>query len=560
MFKTVNEDRMLKLIHNFFENPRTLITELVQNAVRAKAKKITINTGNGRLIVTDDGEGCDSISPILTLAESDWDKEVEENQQPAGWGLFVLYCLAREVEISSKFGTLKFDAGLFLNDARYRDSISYALIEKDKKAEGFCISATLKDAGLEKNIINIDDHILQFFPINIQINGRDIKQMPIEEIGKGHLIKTTYMGNEVFIGTKNLSFPQLNITPSVFVPRPAVIWYGIPISPDMDVACAPVIIKVTQGAPLTPVLPFRTSIKQDKKFHQFQEFVRKQIVEYCIEKINRRKATTGTDTGAETTLTELIHMRVMRNLATQEEINVLNRFYVKETQPYYNNYYNNGTRNDDYSSVVVAKGDEVFSDDIELRLAGKIIKPRGYHYKTRKHTGDYEHIYLPEGAIIQRKSPGKCPEWLKIKTRIHKIDIHIPKNTKKYSGNLAWCKARIESSGVALDVIGIDNYYGLGTTTIYYGMLASAWNLQHPIVQRIFNDGGDTFDTQEVWIKEQIREDLQNIQGNYSKYKLLEGFQGVGGIRIDNIKAVTFDKKKVTVAMKRGKEQVLALA
>lgn len=199
-----------------------------------------------------------------------------------------------------------------------------------------------------------------------------------------------------------------------------------------------------------------------------------------------------------------------------------------------------------------------------------------YHHTAGKHTGDYELIFLPEDAIVKRKAKPRSPGWLNIQTHIRKVDIHITKDATKYQGNLCWYKTGIVSAvqgsatGAApstddlpgrLDVIGIDSGYGLDTTTIYYtNDAASVWGLQHPIVNHLFNDEGDTFDSQEYYITNAISDDLQNIGGKYGKYDLLVGLQKVSGINIENIRNIEIDKKKATITFKGGKKKVLSLA
>lgn len=578
MIKIINEDRMLKLIHNFFENPQTLIIELVQNAVRSKAKNITISTDNGRLSAVDDGNGCDLIAPLLTLAESNWDEEVEQNQQPAGWGLFVLYCLTKEVEITSKFGTLKFDAELYLHNADYRSDV-LSLAETDtkplneidtivtpkgwlshstqglspiylhtsKKADGFQISATLKtdsrtDEKLEERITRIDKEQLQFFPINISINGKNIERATVEEIGKDYVIKTSYMGNEVFIGTKDGFFPR---STSGFT----VIWYGMQIPPK-DILYNHATINVTQGLPLTPVLPFRTSIKEDEKYVHFWDFVRQEIVDYCIGQINNNT----TDDQLSLSL-----MRTMGDIATQNELDGLNRFYVIKTQPYHRG---NPFWDTDGESIIITRSEAVISNDIDVRLVEsgkrKTLKQRSFS-KTKKYVGDYEEIFLPDGAIVQYKTRNKSPEWLKIQEHIHKVEIHISKNAKKYHGNLNWCKAKIVTD-LELDIIGMENGYGLDDITIYYSKAAGdVWGLQYPIAHHLYSDEGDTFDSQEAWIESQTMEDIRNIIDYYSKHDLLGGFRAVSKMEVDDIRKITIAEKKMSITLKSGKKKVLSL-
>ena len=76
------------------------IIEILQNARRAGATEVTITNEKGLVTVWDNGCGIDDFSKLLDLGDSDWDKAMEEAEDPAGVGLF---CLApRKVTISSK--------------------------------------------------------------------------------------------------------------------------------------------------------------------------------------------------------------------------------------------------------------------------------------------------------------------------------------------------------------------------------------------------------------------------------------------------------------------------
>jgi hypothetical protein len=76
------------------------IIEILQNARRAGATQVTITNEKGLVTVWDNGCGIDDFSKLLDLGDSDWDKAMEEAEDPAGVGLF---CLApRKLTISSK--------------------------------------------------------------------------------------------------------------------------------------------------------------------------------------------------------------------------------------------------------------------------------------------------------------------------------------------------------------------------------------------------------------------------------------------------------------------------
>ena len=76
------------------------IIELLQNARRAGATKVTITNRDGWVTVRDNGRGIDDFTKLLDLGESGWDDDCERSEDPAGVGVF---CLApREVTIRSK--------------------------------------------------------------------------------------------------------------------------------------------------------------------------------------------------------------------------------------------------------------------------------------------------------------------------------------------------------------------------------------------------------------------------------------------------------------------------
>jgi hypothetical protein len=76
------------------------IIELLQNARRAGAMKVTINNDSGWVTVKDNGHGISNFAKLLDLGGSGWDNACEESEDPAGVGIF---CLApRELTIRSK--------------------------------------------------------------------------------------------------------------------------------------------------------------------------------------------------------------------------------------------------------------------------------------------------------------------------------------------------------------------------------------------------------------------------------------------------------------------------
>ena len=89
------------------------------------------------------------------------------------------------------------------------------------------------------------------------------------------------MGNAVYLNPNGAMFLQ---SVESFLNHVSLVWYGMPLNVTgylHDVA-----IDVREGDPLTPVLPYRTSIKHDEKAERFLEFVRKEAAAWCMEQIS----------------------------------------------------------------------------------------------------------------------------------------------------------------------------------------------------------------------------------------------------------------------------------
>ena len=276
----INEEKLFKLLPYFFDRPSAVLLEIAQNAHRSGATKLAVTLNGTALEVEDDGSGMDNPRALVCLAESDWPSEVMENQMPAGWGLFFLMSISETVSYTSLFGTLTVDCKRFLNEACYRDDVVSLVDGSARTEKGFRIKARLVD-DVFKSVayLQVLDG-LSYFPMTITMNGSLIKRKKLSEVCKDYPIKASYMGNAVYVNPKGAMF--LGWLDS-FLDHVSLVWYGIPLNVTSylhDVA-----VEVSEGDPLTPVLPYRTFIKHDEKAERFMEFVRKEVAGWCIEQI-----------------------------------------------------------------------------------------------------------------------------------------------------------------------------------------------------------------------------------------------------------------------------------
>ncbi len=89
-------EKMVRKADRYFDNSLAqILVELLQNARRAGATLVTISTklvdkDHTQIALTDNGAGIADFQKLLIYGESDWEKEVEKREDPAGMGLFSL--------------------------------------------------------------------------------------------------------------------------------------------------------------------------------------------------------------------------------------------------------------------------------------------------------------------------------------------------------------------------------------------------------------------------------------------------------------------------------------
>src|SRR3972149_704631 len=175
--KTINEERLFNLLPYFYDLPSSVLVEIAQNAVRSGATRLDITLENGVLKTADNGSGADNPESLFVLADSNWPEDVEENQKPAGWGLFFLYSISEEVVFTSRFGSVKVECKRYLADHEYRLSVLEG-INPDMRSDGFVIEARLRSEVKDKVL---DQELLQWFPLDIIINGTRLPEKKAEE-------------------------------------------------------------------------------------------------------------------------------------------------------------------------------------------------------------------------------------------------------------------------------------------------------------------------------------------------------------------------------------------
>ena len=533
----INEEKLFKLLPYFFDRPSAVLLEIAQNAHRSGATKLAVTLKGNDLEVEDDGSGADNPRALVCLAESDWPSEVMENQMPAGWGLFFLMSVSETVVYTSLFGMLTVDCKRFLNESSYRDDL-LNLVDGSARAErGFRIKARLMD-GVFKSVayLQVLDG-LSYFPMSVTLNGSLVKRKKLSDACKNYAIKSSYMGNAVYVDPKSGMF--LGSLDS-FVNHVSLVWYGIPLNVTgylHDVA-----IEVREDDPLTPVLPYRTSIKHDEKAEKFLEFVRKEVAGWCIEQIGAFGEQPNPD------LKEIVHiMRLAGELLSPEALDCLDLFFVEVVDPYY-------TESTDSDEVVqyrlVRKGEGPFvSERLSLTIDDRLV------WDDEESILDGPKPVLPPWTITRIDLPVKRPSWLQKEERWAPVRV-TALDTSHY--DYTWHKSAIECEGKDIAVVSMVERWAEGN--IYYRSTPEDFLSVEDAVfdMKIYNDEGDTYDTQRDSFSRLVAGDIMNITGRYPLSDLLDGIR-VTGIRPHEVQAINISLSERVMKVTKTNGEILSI-
>jgi hypothetical protein len=148
------------------------IIEILQNARRAGATEVTITNEDGLVTVRDNGKGIDDFAKLLDLGDSDWEKSMEDAEDPAGVGIF---CLApRKVGICSKRKKL-----VITKDGWTGTPLELFQIEDD------CGGTELVFADEPWELSKVQKHAV-FSGLKVIVDGKTCPQLPFTSSKAAH--------------------------------------------------------------------------------------------------------------------------------------------------------------------------------------------------------------------------------------------------------------------------------------------------------------------------------------------------------------------------------------
>lgn len=166
----INATRLIARIGEMFSKGTTVIGELMQNARRAGATQVIIETdpSQARMVVIDDGCGIEDFQKLITIAESGWSDEILESEDPFGIGFASAVFAAKEIAVESRGRQIVFTAA---------DIIAQRAIPV--QSSDFIGGTRVTLTGLKPDMVRLEQSIAGYakaFPIPVQHNGGEVER------------------------------------------------------------------------------------------------------------------------------------------------------------------------------------------------------------------------------------------------------------------------------------------------------------------------------------------------------------------------------------------------
>ena len=305
----VDENKILSVVKRLFNGTvREVIGELLQNAQRAGAKTVWIETsGDGRITVRDNGTGLASpgnfnaagdivlysedeyiknmFAPLMQIAASAYERESVAEQDPMGVGLFSLFALEEVSRVQIKSGgySLEIDTTRLWTEPgywqRWRQFISKEKQNNLQTGVELVITATadlsskieseLTRRGFSGDPTNESpasgyEGILEIFLNSTPLDTSCPRALKMDE----RFVETVYFGNRLIIGADN--YASVN----------TVNWFGQLIP--AGASGLRFYLEVRANRPLNPLSPSRRGIIKDSAWEKFQDFMKLEIRKYIL--------------------------------------------------------------------------------------------------------------------------------------------------------------------------------------------------------------------------------------------------------------------------------------
>ena len=295
----VNPDRLRSSVKRLFRNRiDEVLSELFQNSQRSNSTAVDILTTDHTFIIQDNGHGLlngiDGFHTLLKLAESNFNNETINDQDPMGLGIVSLltHDQVKQVTFSSGNLELTIETDLWWNDLAYYSTWYERIVTLDEPVSGLRIAVTCSpelikalNAALEPKhqLYSFSDDIYKSSSpaqgysgiLNITLNSTPVRTtLPAWTRLTDRLVSTTYKGSKLEIGYASNG-------------RSTILWYGQLIALSGLANCFEFHLEVKSGRPVNPRSPSRAGIIHDAAYNELIAFIKAEIFNFVFDLKNR---------------------------------------------------------------------------------------------------------------------------------------------------------------------------------------------------------------------------------------------------------------------------------
>lgn len=170
----INQDKLLANLEFSFSNKSTVLGELMQNARRAGATRVTFShMEGGTLLISDDGKGIDDFQNLFSVAESGWDAQTVQNERPFGMGWLSCLYAAEAIYVESNGKYIEGKSSEILAGGSLDVK---AVDDEDAPKRNYTYTqVVLKGFSLEANALeNALEKLAEGFAIPVFFNGKEL--------------------------------------------------------------------------------------------------------------------------------------------------------------------------------------------------------------------------------------------------------------------------------------------------------------------------------------------------------------------------------------------------
>jgi hypothetical protein len=296
----VNADRIRSSIKRLFHNRiDEVISEILQNSQRSGSTSVDITTTENSFTIQDNGHGLlngiDGFHTLLKLAESNFDNDTIDDQDPMGVGIVSLLTHDQVNEVTFTSGSLELtiDTKRWWNEPGYYSTWFERLVTPDHPTTDLRILVTCSPElvkavhttlAAKDQISPFDDRVLQCSSpaqgyegiLTITLNAEPVRTtLPLWTKLRELFISTTYKGCKLEIGYDSSRS------------RSTVLWYGQLIMQRGMLDDFHFHLEVKSGRPINPLSPTRAGLIQDAAYKELIEFIKKELFKFIFNPANR---------------------------------------------------------------------------------------------------------------------------------------------------------------------------------------------------------------------------------------------------------------------------------